>query len=197
MHEIELKARLQQPEQAERLLSLCADFAFRCRKLDQYWKFGRKTLRIRHEYKADEEKVLITHKQKHYTGMIETNKELEFELPPSAVPVFTAMLESIGFTCSAEKQKDSKIFIPRAELFTAELLTDVQALSVELSEINPIGTFLEIEVLYADEENKALQNRYIRNGQCIFDILLTALKIPQSAIETRPYNELLKSFLLK
>ncbi|MGP1431307.1 MAG: adenylate cyclase [Treponema sp.] len=195
MHEIELKARLVQPEQTELLLSRFADFAFCCRKSDQYWRLGGKTLRIRYEYKAGEEKVLITHKQKRYTGMIETNNELEFELASSSVPIFTAMLESIGFTLSAEKQKDTKIFIPHTDLFTAELLTDVQTLSAEFSVIKPIGTFLEIEVLYADEEDETLQSVHIRNAQLIFDTLLAALEIPQSAIETRPYNELLKSAL--
>lgn len=195
MHEIELKARLLQPGQTEMRLSRFADFAFHCKKSDQYWRFGGKTLRIRHEHKADGEKVLITHKQKHYTGMLETNNELEFELAPSFVPVFTAMLESIGFIRSAEKQKDTKVFIPHTDLFTAELLTDVQTLSAELSVIHPIGTFLEIEVLYADEEDETQRNVHIRNAQRIFDTLLAVLEIPQSAIETRPYNELLKSAL--
>ena len=52
--------------------------------------------------------------------------------------------------------------------------------------------FLEIEVLYPDEgSDTAAYERHIRNAQVIFDTLLTALEIPQSAIEVRPYNELL------
>lgn len=194
MHEIELKARLQQPEHTEMRLSRLADFAFRCSKTDQYWTLGGKTLRIRREVQAGTEKILITHKQKNYTGMIETNTELEFELAPSAVPVFTAMLHSIGFICTAKKQKDTKVFIPHADLFSAALLTDVHALSAELSVIDPIGAFLEIEVLYADEEQTSPQRElHIRNAQQMFSILLAALDIPQSAIENRPYSELLKA----
>ena len=195
MHEIEVKARLQQPEKIEMHLARLADFAFRCSKTDQYWTLGEKTLRIRREIRASIEKVLVTHKQKTYTSMIETNTELEFELSAGAVPVFTAMLQSLGFICTAKKQKDTKVFTPHADLFTPAILTDVQSLSAELSVINPIGTFLEIEVLYADDvQYSALHDLHIRNAQQIFSILLTALNIPQTAIETRPYNELLKDF---
>ena len=189
MHEIELKARLTNPERTEQQLSRIADFAFHCVKTDCYWSFGKKTLRIRREQTAGKETVFVTHKLKKYTGAIETNRELEFELPVTAVPVFTAMLENLGFICTAKKQKDTKVFIPRSGLFKEETLAGSKALSIELSVIEPIGTFLEIEVLYQNEG--AVDERHIHNARTIFDTILTVLEIPQSAIEPRPYNELL------
>ena len=118
MHEIELKAHLAHPEKTEALLSRIADFSFHCVKTDRYWTLGEKTIRVRRELVADKETVLVTHKQKHYTGTIETNRELEFELRAASVPVFTEMLESLGMICSAEKQKDTKVFVPHSSLKT-------------------------------------------------------------------------------
>jgi len=172
------------------LLSRIADFSLRCTKTDRYWTLGEKTIRIRRELIGDKETVFITHKQKHYTDTIETNRELEFELAAVSVPVFTEMLKSLGMTCTAEKQKETKVFVPYTDLFPAGILEG--SVSVELSTIHPIGHFLEIEVLYPDEgSDTAAYERHIRNAQVIFDTLLTALEIPQSAIEVRPYNELL------
>ena len=192
MHEIELKAHLAHPEKTEALLSRIADFSFHCVKTDRYWTLGEKTIRVRRELVADKETVLVTHKQKHYTGTIETNRELEFELRAASVPVFTEMLESLGMICSAEKQKDTKVFVPHSSLFPADILEDACSVSAELSAIHPIGYFLEIEVIYPDEgSDTAASARHIRNAQIIFDTVLTAVAVPQSAIEVRPYNALL------
>lgn len=192
MHEIELKAHLEHPQKTEALLSRIADFSLRCTKTDRYWTLGEKTIRIRRELIGDKETVFITHKQKHYTDTIETNRELEFELAAVSVPVFTEMLKSLGMTCTAEKQKETKVFVPYTDLFPAGILEGTCSVSVELSTIHPIGHFLEIEVLSPDEgSDTAAYEQHIRNAQIIFDTLLTALEIPQSAIEVRPYNELL------
>ena len=192
MHEIEIKARLEHPEKTESLLSRIADFSFRSIKTDRYWTLGEKTIRVRQERIAGKETILITHKRKHYTGTIETNRELEFELAAASIPVFTEILDSIGMSRTAEKQKDTKVFVPHPRLFSADILEDTRSVSAELSLIHPIGHFLEIEVLYPDESSDtAAYERHIRNAQLIFDTLLAALEIPQSAIEVRPYNELL------
>ena len=192
MHEIELKAHLEHPEKIEALLSLIADYSFRCVKVDRYWTLGEKAIRIRHEYRADKETVLVTHKQKAYIGTIETNRELEFELTAASVPVFTEILESLGMICTAEKQKETKVFVPRPDMFPAGILEDTRSVSAELSLVHPIGYFLEIEVLYTDEgSDTAASERHIRNAQIIFDTLLVALEVPQSAIEIRPYTDLI------
>ena len=87
MHEIELKAHLEHPEKTEALLSRIADFSLRCIKTDRYWTLGEKTVRVRRKLIGNKETVFITHKQKHYTGTIETNRELEFELAAASIPV--------------------------------------------------------------------------------------------------------------
>ena len=192
MYEVEIKAHLASPEQIEQRLSALADFSFRCIKTDQYWSIGKKTIRTRIEQNGSKETVLITHKLKQYAGAIETNRELEFELPATALPSFTAMLESCGFICTANKQKDTKVFIPHTTLFAAEILYGAKHISAELSVIEPIGSFLEIEILYADVgDDTAAGEHNLRNARLIFDTIFTALDIPREAIEARPYNELL------
>lgn len=193
MHEIEIKAHIQDIDDMQERLSRIADFSYHTVKDDTYWTCGEKTLRIRHEYSASTKKVLVTHKRKHYTGMIETNKELEFELIASTVPVFTAILESLGMTLTAKKYKDTKVYIPHADLFPARILEDILSMSAELSTIPPIGNFLEIEILYQDEgTDAALRQKHTDNARSIFDTLLAALHIPQQALEMRPYHQLMK-----
>ena len=192
MHEIELKAHLEHPEKTEVRLARIADFSFRCVKSDRYWTLGEKTVRVRRELVAGKETVWVTHKQKQYAGTIETNRELEFELPVSSVPVFIEMLESLGMICTAEKQKETKVFVPRPDMFPEGIFEDTRSVSAELSLVHPIGYFLEIEVLYTDEgSDTAASERHIRNAQIIFDTLLVALGVPQSAIEIRPYTDLI------
>ena len=192
MHEIELKAHLEHPEKTEVRLARIADFSFRCVKSDRYWTLGEKTVRVRRELVAGKETVWVTHKQKQYAGTIETNRELEFELTAASVPVFTEMLESLGMICTAEKQKETKVFVPRPDMFPEGIFEDTRSVSAELSLVHPIGYFLEIEVLYTDEgSDTAASERHIRNAQIIFDTLLVALGVPQSAIEIRPYTDLI------
>ena len=195
MHEIELKVRVDRPEKTERLLRKVARFSSHYTKNDQYWTIGKKTIRIRQEQTADKETVLVTQKIKKYAGLMETNQELEFELSIAALPVFIAMLKNTGFSCTAKKQKDTKSFIPHMELFTTDILVDVKSLCIELSAIAPIGVFLECEALYPDEKDAVTEQLHIHNAQTIFNTLLSALDIPLSAIEMRPYNELLASFM--
>lgn len=192
MYEVEIKAHLVSPEQIEQRLSALADFSFHCIKTDRYWSIGKKTIRTRLEQIGSKETVLITHKLKRYIGAIETNHELEFELPTATFPIFTAMLEGCGFICTAEKQKDTKVFIPHTTLFAAGILDGAKHISAEISTIAPLGSFLEIEILYADiGADTAAGEHNLHNARLIFDTLFTALDIPREAIEPRPYNELL------
>lgn len=192
MREIELKARLDDPQAAEECLLRCADFSLSCLKTDDYWSIGDKTIRIRQETANGSTVFFVTQKIKILNGSIENNQELEFELPAAAVPVFTAMLQNIGFILTAHKQKQTKVFIPHNELFTKDCLQDVQKISAEISRIEPIGSFLEIEILYPG--NPPLPDTpdpQLARAQDIIGRLLAVLHIPRSAVEMRPYNELL------
>lgn len=192
MREIELKARLDHPQAAEEGLLRCADLSFSCLKTDQYWTIGDKTIRIRQETVDGSTRVFVTQKIKTLNGSLENNQELEFELPAAAVPVFTAILQNTGFILTAQKQKQTKVFIPHQELFTRDSLQGVQKISAEISCIEPLGSFLEIEILYPG--NPPLPDTpdpQLVRAQDIIGRLLAVLNIPQSAVEMRPYNELL------
>lgn len=193
MHEIEIKTRLDHPEATEQRLLRFADFSSFCVKNDQYWTIGDKTIRIRQETVNKHTAIFITQKIKQFSGALESNQELEFELPAAALPVFTAILENTGFVLTAQKLKKTKRFLPHKQLFEQELTKDIQVFSAEISEIEPLGTFLEIEVLYAEHRQEAAKTASrLRNAHTIIDKVLSLLDIPHSAIEVRPYNELLQ-----
>ncbi len=213
MYEIELKAHLASPAETERRLARYADFSSEYLKKDSYWNICGKTLRLREEANSatGDIKIFVTNKMKSYRNEIEVNKELEFELPYHALDVFTEMLGNLGFVCGIKKQKRTKVFLPHPGLFT-NLLHNVQYFSVELSEIPPLGSFLEIELLYPDyvseggmsafgeigvgtraDTGNSLKAHavYLKNAEKILYAMLDILNIPHDAVEPRPYAELL------
>ncbi len=200
MYEIELKAHVQNPQTVEKRLGQCADFASECVKKDTYWRINGKPLRIREEQQlpSGTSAVYITNKIRTYHNAIEVNKELEFELPEKALADFSAMLENIGFTCFLKKEKHTKVFIPHRKHFDASLLTDMHSFSIELSTVPPLGSFLEIELLYPDDSPSAdtqSENNYrticINRAEKILHTMLGILNIEDAAIEKRCYAELL------
>lgn len=192
MHEIEIKAHIPNIHDMEVHVSRIADFARHCVKDDSYWTCGKKTLRLRRECTAGTEKVLVTHKSRQYINGMETNRELECELKAGSLAACTEMLEGLGMRCTSTKHKDTRVFFPHQSMFADGALEGVVSVSIELSHVPPIGDFLEIEVLYPDAgSNSTLLKKHIGNAQMIFDTLLTALNIPQTAIEVRPYQKLL------
>lgn len=193
MHEIEIKAHVSNIHDTETRLSHIADFARRCVKDDSYWTCAEKTLRIRRECTDGTERVFVTHKSKQYVGMVEAGRELECELKAASLPACTEMLERLGMRRTSTKHKDTRVFFPHKGVLADRLVEDAVSVSIELSHVPPIGDFLEIEVLYPDEgADSALAEKHIDNAQTIFNTLLTALDIPKTAIETLPYQKLLK-----
>lgn len=198
MHEIEAKAWIEHPEKTERLLRRLTGSPVHCMKIDEYWTIGEKTLRMREETINGKATVLITQKVKTITDTLESNRELECELPVTSAPVFRSILKNTGFIRSAQKEKNTKVFTPFRELFEPALLTDDPHITVELSLIPPLGSFLEIEVLYRDSDQDIFEERQrLLNAQQIINTVLLVLNVPMEAIETRPYNELLREYTLK
>ncbi len=193
MHEIEAKAWIENPEKTERLLRRLTGSPVHCMKNDEYWTIGGKTIRIREETIDGKTTVLITQKVKTIAETLENNQELECELPVTSAPVFRAILKNTGFIRTAQKEKNTKIFTPFRDFFEPALLADDPHITVELSFIPPLGSFLEIEVLYQDSVQDIFEERQrILNAQQIVNMVLRVLNIPMEAIEARPYNELLR-----
>ncbi|MGP1455363.1 MAG: adenylate cyclase [Treponema sp.] len=200
MYEVELKAHVADALNIERELAHFADFASHCRKKDSYWTIGGKTLRIREQQNMLDgtKKVLVTQKLRNTYGALEVNNELEFELASEALPVFAAILENTGFIRTIKKAKNTKVFMPRLTVFEPPDLADVQHFSIELSHVDTLGWFVEIELLYLDGSMHAhTTDFYLKNAQKLFYTVLDLLCIPHTAIEQRSYAALLAKKNLK
>lgn len=194
MYEVELKAHAADPLKIAQRLTHFADFVSHYSKKDSYWTIGGKMLRIREQQNVLDgtKKVLVTQKLKNTYGALEVNNELEFELAGEALPVFAAILENTGFIRTVKKAKDTKVFMPRLTFFEPSDLADVQHFSIELSQVYPLGWFVEIELLYLDGSMHAhTTDFYVKNAQKLFYTVLDLLCIPHTAIEKRSYAALL------
>ncbi|MGP1577022.1 MAG: adenylate cyclase [Treponema sp.] len=193
MREIELKAWVEKPEYTFDRILQYADCVYRCKKSDSYWQINGKTIRIREEENPDKQEcpISVTQKIKKIDDKVEINKELEFELPAAALPVFIEILKNTGFEKTAVKEKTTTVFRPHAGLFSQELLQDIRSVTIELSLVKPIGWFLELEVLY-DEGSVSMPEESLQNhARALLCRLLDYSGIEQSAIEPLPYSELL------
>ncbi|MGP1595223.1 MAG: adenylate cyclase [Treponema sp.] len=193
MREIELKAWVKKPEHTFDSILHYADFIYRCTKSDSYWQINGKTLRIREEETPGTQvtPILITQKIKKIDAGIEINKELEFELPAHSLPVFIEILKNTGFKKTVVKEKATSVFRPHTALFAQELLQDMHSVTIELSLVKPIGWFLELEVLYDETKVTMPEETLQRHARALLRRLLDFIGIEQSAIEPRPYSELL------
>ena len=194
MYEVELKAHVTDVLKIERNLAYFADFTLHYSKKDSYWAIGDKMLRIREQQNILDgtKKVLVTQKLRNSYGALEVNNELEFELTSEALPTFAAILKNTGFICTIEKAKNTKVFMPRLTFFESSDLADVHHFSIELSQVDTLGWFVEIELLYLDSSmDEHTTDFYVKNAQKLFYTVLDLLHIPHTAIEKRSYSALL------
>jgi adenylate cyclase class 2 len=212
MVEIELKVRINNPKAVKKRLSGLGAYDCAYKKDDTYWcapkppeRRGGKNapgreagggpvpflppsgLRVRRETNTAEDGEiskfnLITYKTRELRAGIEINDEREFVI--SDGEIFEDLLQRLGLAPGIRKNKRGwawRINVPEA----AGPDTEIRA---ELSEVKTLGWFLELEILVPEKDEKTI-------AQCrerLF-LLLEKLEIPQEAIETRPYTEMLKS----
>jgi adenylate cyclase class 2 len=180
--EIELKARVNNPEACKNALSLLAGPPRFFEKADFYW-FPRKTadqngdppgIRIRREaYGGDEEpETRISYKSKEVREGIEVNHEREFMVSDGAA--FEGFLVRLGLEKGAEKTKRGWAWIHG----------DITA---ELCEVAPLGWFAELEILADNDRPETVAAARKRLLE-----LLGKIGIGEDRIESRYYTELLR-----
>jgi predicted adenylyl cyclase CyaB len=211
MVEIELKARINDPEEVKKRLSGLGTYDCAYEKDDAYW-FIRETperrggksvprreagggplpslppsgLRVRREINTAQDGGiskfnLITYKIRKLRAGIEINDEQEFEV--SNGEVFEDLLRRLGLAPGIRKNKRGwawRLDIPPADGPDTEI-------RAELSEVKPLGWFLELEILAPEKDEKIID----RCRERLF-LFLEKLEIPREALETRPYTEMLK-----
>ena len=131
-------------------------------------------VRIRDENGA----VVVTYKRKELQNDIEINDEREFSIDDRAA--FEALITDLGFTPYISKEKKTKTFAWRAP--------DKTAVTIELSLVAELGWFVELEILAdnPDENETARARTTLRET-------LTKCGVPESAIESRYYTDMLAS----
>lgn len=174
MIEVELKARLRDPEATKQTVAGFAAYQRDFVKEDAYWHGpewrqarGTKGFRLR----SDNGEYVVTYKTKRNEGGIEINKETEFSV--SDPDAFTGLLSRIGCEPFYRKRKSGSSWKHGDFL-------------IELIEVAGLGHFIEIELLMETEDQVSLA------------LALGGLKetlarcgVPESDIEGRTYSELL------
>jgi adenylate cyclase class 2 len=183
--EIELKARVTNPEDLKDKLCNTALFKRTYEKNDTYYypgsHFARSEesdygVRIRNEAFTDpngitKEVNLITYKIKEIRDGIEINDENEFEV--SSVTAFEKFLKHQGFKEKVKKRKTGNSY-------------DYNGMTIELSEVHSLGWFIELEILITGRDNEKVEKEKDR-----LLAFLDKLEIPREAIEGRSYTSML------
>jgi adenylate cyclase class 2 len=197
--EIELKARVSDSAELSARLSMVSQFEFEYVKEDDYWfpsgdfpadsaenSLPKSGLRIRKEKRIDAEDtehnfVLVTYKTKEVRDGIEINKENEFTLaaaPPSSIETSIANFEEL-----LRKLYLQRGFSKKKQGFSYQY----ENITVELSLVEHLGWFLELEILTENDDAATLA----ATRKSLLDFLKQT-GIGEDKIEPKYYSELLK-----
>jgi adenylate cyclase class 2 len=189
--EIELKARVTNPQHLKDKLSNTAVFRGTYKKNDTYYYPGSQFaiseesdygVRIRNEAFADsngitKEANIVTYKIKEIRDGIEVNDENEFEVSSGAA--FEKFLKHQGFREKVRKQKTGSSY-------------DYSGMTIELSEVQGLGWFIELEILISGRDIEKVENEKDR-----LLAFLDKLEIPRTSIESRSYTSMLLELVPK
>ena len=167
--EVELKARVADPVAYEASLDVQAAFVRDTHKYDVYFRrpdSPKAHLRLR----CEGDVFTVTTKHKRLVGNVEVNEEIEFEV--SDAHAFCRFVDRFGFEPFVVKRKRSRVY--RAGRVT-----------LELSEVEHLGLFIEIEILCDDESQVEAARQELAGW-------VERLGIPAEAIEPTPYIRLLR-----
>ncbi|MDR3301081.1 MAG: CYTH domain-containing protein [Spirochaetaceae bacterium] len=200
-HEIELKAWVDDCESVSAMLSAIATFEFEYVKADEYWfpiESGARVgvipsgtlptsgLRVRKEKQIDADDnetnvVLVTYKTKEMRDQIEINDEHEFAL---AAPEHSSMNVALSnFEELLGKLNLQRSYTKKKQGFSYKC----EKITVELSLVEKLGWFLELEILSEDDAPQTISAA--RESLLAF---LAKAGIPETKIETQYYSELLQ-----
>ncbi|MDR1288504.1 MAG: class IV adenylate cyclase [Treponema sp.] len=188
--EVELKARVDDPETLKARLSAMGSYLGTYEKDDAYWLPAQGALfagegspalpppglRVRRERNIREgggvsEHVLVTWKTGKLEGGVEINDEREFNVSDAAL--FEDLLERLGLEPVIRKNKQG---------WAWNCLREEGPVRAELSNVRGLGWFLELEITEKTGEGDMRER---------FFSLLERLEIPRDRIESRPYTLML------
>jgi adenylate cyclase class 2 len=183
--EIELKAHVANHLEIGNRLPELAVFTGTFEKKDVFYSTAGSTaygVRLRKESKrlpsgTSTQKNLVTWKSKQVADGIEINDEKEFEV--SSCEVFEQFLTHLGFMEKSGKQKKGSSY-------------DNNGMTVELTEVEGLGWFVELEMISDDEDAGNTQEETFTAARKKLLDFLAKLGIERNAIESRSYTEMLR-----
>jgi predicted adenylyl cyclase CyaB len=185
--EIEMKARVQDPEAMKAAISALGEYDGDYLKDDRYYcaaddagggpsgapaAGGRPAERARFRLRQSEGTAVVTYKKKRLEGNHEVNEEQEFTV--SDGERFHALMEELGFRVCARKEKRGSQY------------HSADGTGIELAKVEGLGWFLEIEALIVSrgtEEIAAAKERVAR--------LFRRLGVSEEQFERRYYIDML------
>jgi adenylate cyclase class 2 len=202
LFEIELKAWVDDPASVREKAGALAKFTADFEKQDVYWFLASPLetqsaapvsgVRIRKESftangKAPETLSLVTYKTKEVRAGVEVNDEKEFVVaaPPGAaidasLNAFEGLLGRLGLKPGISKKKQGSVWT------YGDAGRDI---SIELSNVDRLGVFVELEILAGNNEPETVSRARAR-----LMALLQLIGIGEDKIETRYYTEMLAAF---
>jgi adenylate cyclase class 2 len=187
--EIEVKAWADEPEKIKSALSCIAEYRGKFHKWDEYWLnpsspsasgtvgVPASGVRVRLEKVRDSrggvrKNVIVTYKVKEVREGIEINREQEFLVRGRGA--FEELLSRLGLIRGYTKEKFGFAW-------------NYQGITAELTRVEPLGWFAELEILADDDAESAVQQARRR----LMD-LLGRIGIGEDRIEPRYYSEMLQ-----
>jgi adenylate cyclase class 2 len=215
LFEIELKAWVDDSKIVKERISALAEFTADFEKDDLYWfpvsrpkplsAAPLSSVRIRKETlkpqdKEPEHLVLVTYKIKELRDGIEINDEKEFAVTaPSdteaarkaAQSAFEGLLHRLGLEPGVSKKKQGTAWKYAAGIGAGtgdgnSRDCGSEPISVELSRVDRLGIFVELEILTGSNDPETVNTAHAR-----LMALLKLIGICEDKIETRYYNEML------
>jgi adenylate cyclase class 2 len=166
--EVELKARLRQPDVVKERVVELGEFVGKTLKEDVYFRRRGDTSRIpaeRYRLRREGAKAVVTFKQRVQAGATEVNEEIEFAVDDAHA--FFRFANRFGFEPFVVKRKRSVVYgVGRAH--------------VELNAVEHLGHFAEIEILCDEEVDVPVARAEIL-------ALLDQLDLTQTDLEPSPY----------
>ncbi|MDR2160430.1 MAG: class IV adenylate cyclase [Treponema sp.] len=190
MQEIEIKARVDDPERVKNILAGLGSGEISFEKEDVYWKappgalpdFPPSGIRIRKETGRRNgelwHRILVTYKTGKIQDKIEINEEREFSVSDEGP--LRELLSLFGLKPAVRKHKRGWAWTWQGDAGEPPIL-------MELSELEKLGWFIELEIRCGEGEADP--------GRCRrrFLSLLERAGIGEEKIETRPYTTMLSA----
>ncbi|MFO8042415.1 MAG: class IV adenylate cyclase [Alkalispirochaeta sp.] len=170
--EVELKAWVTNPDELRERLRQLGTPQRRYVKEDRYFGTGSTPEDARYRLRFDDNRWTCTFKKKEIHDGIEENHETEFDV--SDADAFEYFLASLGLQCIITKRKEGESF-------------RVDGVLAELSYVDHVGWFVELEVILSDET----QPNAVADARAALMQLLQRLGLTADSLESRSYNRMI------